>query len=77
MCRLLDQITLVRKTLHNIKIQIRKLAKHPKLQQLYQEISCILESNLCLIKYIRRETLTSLLFVSPLKVSIDQWELPQ
>ena len=25
----------------------------------------------------RRDTLTSLLFVSPLNVSVEQWELPQ
>jgi len=30
-----------------------------------------------LIKHLRRDTLTSLLFVSPLNVSVEQWELPQ
>ena len=77
MAPLIEKINKVRASLHNVKIKFRKLVKHPKLQQLMKEISTILDSNLGLIKYIRRETLTSLLFVSPLVVSVGEWSLPQ
>jgi hypothetical protein len=74
---LLKKIDSARTILHNIRISIRKLSAHSKLKSVYEMLPDVFDEYLLLIKYLKRETLISLLFVSPLPDSVEHWQLPQ
>ena len=74
---LLKKIDSARTILHNITITIRKLSAHSKLKSVYEMLPDVFDEYLLLIKYLKRETLISLLFVSPLPDSVEHWQLPQ
>ena len=77
MLPLLQRIDQVRTSLHNLTISIRSLSAYSKLEAAFGMVPEILYEYKTLIKYLKKEVLTSLLLVSPLPVGIEHWQLPQ
>ena len=67
----------MRTNLHSIRMSIRLLGADPKLEPVFSMVPEILYEYKTLIKYLKKDVLTSLLLVSQLPLGIEHWQLPQ